>query len=79
MITLYAFGPYFGLPDGSPFVVKAMMLLKLSGLPYREDRNGLSKAAKGKLPREALEAEPNLVACRDRMMRAYFPDHAKQA
>ena len=21
MITLYTFGPYFGLPDGSPFVI----------------------------------------------------------
>jgi glutathione S-transferase len=50
MITLYTFGPYFGLPDGSPFVVKAMLLLKLAGLDYREDRNGYMKAPKGKLP-----------------------------
>jgi len=50
MITLYTFGPYFGLPDGSPFVTKAMVLLKLAGLPYREDRKGYSKAPKGKLP-----------------------------
>lgn len=50
MITLYTFGPYFGLPDGSPFVTKAMVLLKLAGLPYREDRKGYAKAPKGKLP-----------------------------
>lgn len=50
MITLYTFGPYFGLPDGSPFVTKAMMLLKLAGLPYVEDRSGYGKAPKGKLP-----------------------------
>lgn len=50
MITLYTFGPYFGLPDGSPFVVKAMLLLKFAGLAYREDRNGYLKAPKGKLP-----------------------------
>ncbi|MEA2856505.1 MAG: hypothetical protein QOH98_826 [Methylobacteriaceae bacterium] len=50
MITLYTFGPYFGLPDGSPFVTKAMLLLKLAGLPYKEDRKGYSKAPKGKLP-----------------------------
>ena len=50
MITLYTFGPYFGLPDASPFVVKAMLLLKLAGLEYSEDRGGYGKAPKGKLP-----------------------------
>ncbi len=50
MITLYTFGPYFGLPDGSPFVIKAMLLLKFAGLEYREDRGGYPKAPKGKLP-----------------------------
>jgi glutathione S-transferase len=50
MITLYTFGPYFGLPDGSPFVIKAMLLLKFASLAYREDRGGYGKAPKGKLP-----------------------------
>jgi glutathione S-transferase len=50
MITLYTFGPYFGLPEGSPFVTKAMLLLKMAGLAYVEDRNGYRKAPKGKLP-----------------------------
>ncbi len=50
MITLYTFGPYFGLPDGSPFVTKAMLLLKLAGLGYVENRDGYRKAPKGKLP-----------------------------
>src|SRR4051812_34985769 len=50
MITLYAFGPAFGLPDPSPFVTKAEMLLKLAGLPYRTDTGGFRKAPKGKLP-----------------------------
>lgn len=50
MITLYTFGPYFGLPDGSPFVTKAMMLLKLAGQSYEENRGGYGKAPKGKLP-----------------------------
>jgi glutathione S-transferase len=50
MITLYTFGPYFGLPDGSPFVTKAMLLLKFAGLEYSEDRGGYGKAPKGKLP-----------------------------
>ncbi len=50
MITLYTFGPYFGLPDASPFVIKAMLLLKVAGLEYSEDRGGYRKAPKGKLP-----------------------------
>jgi glutathione S-transferase len=50
MITLFTFGPYFGPPDASPFVMKAMLLLKLAGLEYRESRGGPHKAPKGKLP-----------------------------
>jgi len=50
MITLYAFGPQFSLPDPSPFVTKAEVLLKMSGLPYQTDLNGFRKAPKGKLP-----------------------------
>jgi glutathione S-transferase len=50
MITLHTFGPAFGLPDPSPFVTKAEMLLKLANLPYRKEPTGLRKAPKGKLP-----------------------------
>lgn len=50
VITLYTFGPFFGLPDPSPFVMKAEMLLKLSGLPYQTNTKGFPKAPKGKLP-----------------------------
>src|SRR5262249_55802353 len=50
MITLYTFGPFFGLPDPSPFVTKAETLLKMAQLPYRTDTGGFSKAPKGKLP-----------------------------
>jgi glutathione S-transferase len=50
MITLYTFGPYFGLPDPSPFVMKGEMLLKLAKLPYKTDRSGFGRAPKGKLP-----------------------------
>ncbi len=50
MITLYTFGPQFGLPDPSPFVTKAEILLKMAGLPYRTDTGGFAKAPKGKLP-----------------------------
>jgi glutathione S-transferase len=50
MITLYKFGPAFGLPDPSPFVMKAEMLLKMANLLYRTDAIGLAKAPNGKIP-----------------------------
>lgn len=50
MITLYTFGPAFGLPDASPFVMKTELLLKLAGLPYRAAPGNLRRAPKGKLP-----------------------------
>jgi len=50
MITLYGFGPAFGLPDPSPFVTKAEVLLKMAGLEFRTDANGFRKAPKRKLP-----------------------------
>lgn len=49
-ITLHTFGPAFGLPDPSPFVMKADLLLRMSGLPYVAERGTLRKAPKGKLP-----------------------------
>jgi len=50
MITLYTFGPAFGLPEPSPFVTKVEVLLKMAGLPYRTDTAGFRQAPKGKLP-----------------------------
>lgn len=50
MITLYAFGPFYGLPDLSPFVMKAEMLLKIAGLDYVTNTTGFNNAPKGKLP-----------------------------
>jgi glutathione S-transferase len=50
MITLYTFGPAFGLPDPSPFVTKADVLLKMAGVPYRTETGSFGKAPKGKLP-----------------------------
>lgn len=50
MITLFTFGPAFGLPDPSPFVSKALVLLKMAGLEFQVDTNGLSHSPKGKLP-----------------------------
>lgn len=50
MITLYGFGPGFGLPDPSPFVMKALVLMEMSGLPYDRAKADLGKAPKGKAP-----------------------------
>jgi hypothetical protein len=47
MITLYAFGPAFGLPDPSPFVTKTAIHLLMAGLPYRTDLTGFPIAPKG--------------------------------
>jgi glutathione S-transferase len=50
MITLYTFGAAFGLPDASPFVTKAHVLLKMAGQPYQVNTKGYGKSPKGKLP-----------------------------
>lgn len=51
MITLIKFPPAFGLPDPSPFCIKAEMLLKMAGLPYRVDEAiHPGRGPKGKLP-----------------------------
>jgi glutathione S-transferase len=50
MITLYVFGPYFGLPDPSHFVMKTEIQLKMAGLTYQKDATGFPSAPKGKLP-----------------------------
>ena len=52
MITLYTFGPMFGLADPSPFVTKSLVTLKMSGLPFKIEAGAgaLNKAPKGKLP-----------------------------
>jgi glutathione S-transferase len=52
MITVHGFGPAMGLPEISPFVTKAHILLRLAGLTYETETNVASflKAPKGKLP-----------------------------
>ena len=35
MIRLHTFGPFMGAADPSPFVLKAMALLRMAGAPYR--------------------------------------------
>jgi glutathione S-transferase len=60
MIILYGSGPMFGMPHASPFVMKAELLLKMSGLPYRNEEANLRKAPKGKMP--WIEEDGKLIA-----------------
>jgi glutathione S-transferase len=52
MITLYGFGSYLGMPDGSPFVMKGEILLRMAGLQYTKAiaTRGPDQGPKGKLP-----------------------------
>lgn len=50
MLQLHTFGPHFNMPDGSPFCIKALMLMKLSGLPFEIKQMSFKKAPKGKAP-----------------------------
>ena len=54
------FGPAFGLPDPSPFVMKAEVLMKMSGLPFETKSSDVRKAPKGKLP--YIDDEGQIVA-----------------
>ncbi|MEM8829690.1 MAG: glutathione S-transferase C-terminal domain-containing protein [Cyanobacteria bacterium P01_G01_bin.19] len=51
MIKLHVFGSGFNLPDPSPFVMKAEILLKMAKLPYELVSTGdVTKAPKKKFP-----------------------------
>lgn len=49
-IKVYGFGPSFGLPDASPFVVKVLTYLRLAGVEHTLLGGDSRKAPKGKLP-----------------------------
>lgn len=50
MITLYTAGPGFGLPDFSPYGMKADIQLQLSDLPYQKLPGRREDAPKGQIP-----------------------------
>jgi glutathione S-transferase len=50
MITLFGFGPAFGLPDPSPFVTKTEVQLQMAGLSYVRQRALPGASPKAKLP-----------------------------
>jgi glutathione S-transferase len=50
MLIVYKFGPAWGLPDISPFVVKLETWLRLAGIAYDAKPGDVRKAPKKKLP-----------------------------
>ena len=50
MITLYTFGPHFGLPDPSPFCMKSLAQFAMAGLEFETALCDPRKAPKGKAP-----------------------------
>lgn len=50
MLTVYKYGPAWGIPDISPFVVKLETYLRLAGIPYEAKLGDPRKAPKRKMP-----------------------------
>jgi glutathione S-transferase len=50
MITLFGFGPGWGLPEMSPYVTKTEVQLKMAGLDYRKEQAMPEASPKGQLP-----------------------------
>src|SRR5205809_2440263 len=64
VITLYSFGPGFGLPDPSPFVMKVEILLKMAKLPYRSRSEEHTSELQSRLHlvcRLLLEKKKNII------------------
>jgi len=50
MIHVHKFGPAFGLPDASPFVIKVETYLRMTGQSYETVVADVRKAPRGQLP-----------------------------
>lgn len=79
MLELHVFGPAFGQPDPSPFCMKGIILMEMSGLPHRRVRGNLQKAPKGKLPvlRDGDKTIPDTTFIRMYLERNYGVDFDK--
>ncbi|MCB9398453.1 MAG: glutathione S-transferase family protein [Acidobacteria bacterium] len=75
MITLYGFGPAFGLLDPSPFVTKVEIFLRMNGIEYQKKRGSLGKSPTQKLPYidddGTLISDSSLIL--DYLMQKYAP------
>lgn len=79
MLELHVFGPAFGQPDPSPFCMKGIILMEMSGLPYRRVRGNLQKAPKGKFPvlRDGDKIVPDTTFIRMHLEQAHGIDFDK--
>jgi len=59
MIKVHKFGPSFGLPDASPFVMKVETYLRMTGQPYETLTADVRKAPRGQLP--CIEVDGKIV------------------
>ncbi len=58
MIEFYRFGPAWGFPDPSPFVLKLELWLKMAGIEYQDVVDGDTRMApKNKIPYIKLDGE----------------------
>jgi glutathione S-transferase len=57
MIKVHKFGPSFGLPDASPFVVKVETYLRMTGQPYETTSGDVRKAPRRQLPVVEIEGK----------------------
>ena len=76
MIVLASFGPLWGTPDPSPFVIKTEVQLKMAGLDYRKERRRPPEGPKGKVPfiADGDEVVGDSVFIRDHIERTYGVD-----
>jgi glutathione S-transferase len=59
MIKVHKFGPAFGLPDASPFVMKVETYLRMIAQPYETVTGDVRKAPRGQLP--LVEVDGKLI------------------
>lgn len=59
MIKVHKFGPSFGLPDASPFVMKVETYLRMTGQPYETAWGDVRKAPRRQLP--IIEVDGKIV------------------
>jgi glutathione S-transferase len=69
MIKVHKFGPAFGLPDASPFVMKVETYLRMIGEEYEAVTGDVRKAPRGQLPLVDLDGKvmPDSTAILDRI------------
>ncbi|TCO71282.1 glutathione S-transferase family protein [Rhodovulum euryhalinum] len=73
MLALHVFAPEMGMISPSPFSVKALLLLELSGMPFTRVPGDPRKAPRGKLPVlvDNGQAIPDSEAIRAHLARAH--------